>query len=151
MPYIATQLNPASYDITLGDKVLVENMAGEWVEHSLPYTLQPGEFVLLSSREYFNIPEYMEAQVQLKSSRAREGYEHLLAGYIDPGFSGNITLEVKNVKRYGTLPLVASMRLCQIRFMKVDMPCRKSYKETGHYMYNKGVHKSKVNLFGVPY
>ncbi|MFM7851231.1 MAG: dCTP deaminase domain-containing protein, partial [Flammeovirgaceae bacterium] len=77
-PFHFDQLNPASYDVRLAGEILVESKDGEWIQRTLPYILDPGEFVLGVTQEYFNIPAHMEAVFQLKSSRGREGYEHVL-------------------------------------------------------------------------
>lgn len=148
-PFHFDQLNPASYDVRLGPYILVETLEHGWVKQALPYILEPGEFVLGCTQEFFNIPSYMEAVFQLKSSRGREGYEHVLSGYIDPGFRGKVTLELVNVNRYRSLPLVKDMLIGQIRFMKTDQPCRISYDTTGHYQDDKTVQPSKTNVFGL--
>lgn len=148
-PFCYDQLNPASYDVRLGPDILVETLNGDWVQQKLPYILEPGEFVLGCTQESFSIPSYMEAVFQLKSSRGREGYEHVLSGYVDPGFCGKVTLELVNVNRYRSLPLVKDMLIGQIRFMKTDQPCRISYDTTGHYQGDKTVQPSKTNVFGL--
>lgn len=147
-PFNFDQLNPASYDVRLSDTIRVEKETGDWVEQSLPYAMAPGEFILGCTQEWINVPSHMEAVFQLKSSRAREGYEHVLAGFIDPGFSGEVTLELVNVNRYRYLPLVKGMLIGQLRFMKTDQPCRVSYATKGHYQNDRGVMPSKVSIFG---
>lgn len=147
-PYNENQLNPASYDVTLGQSIKIEDSLGEWKEISLPYDLEPGEFILGVTREWFNIPDNMEAQFQLKSSRGREGYEHVLSGYIDPGFSGQVTLELLNVRRYKKLPLREGMLIGQLRFMYTSSSCRESYKTKGHYMNDRTAQPSKTGIFG---
>lgn len=148
-PFRFDQVNPASYDVRLAGEIFIENKQGEWVKKTLPHILDPGEFVLGATQEYFNIPNYMEAVFQLKSSRGREGYEHVLSGYIDPGYSGEITLELVNVNRYRSLPLVKDMLIGQVRFMKTDQPCRVSYAIKGHYQGDRGVQQSRVNVYGI--
>ena len=113
LPYNPGQINPASYDVTLGPKILVEEQEG-WreVDISIPgFHMGPGCFVLAHTAEVVKIPPYLECTFQLKSSRGREGYEHALAGYIDPGFRGQVTLELTNLNRYHHLPLEAGMRI----------------------------------------
>ena len=70
----------------------------------------------------------------LKSSRAREGYQHALAGWIDPGWVGSkLTLELKNNRRYRSLPLYPGMRIGQIVFHTMSQTPIKSYTEVGNY------------------
>jgi len=144
-PYNQEQVNPASYDVTLADKILIEEPEG-WrkVDISIPgFKLPPGGFVLACTAETVSIPPYLECQFQLKSSRGREGYEHALAGYIDPGFEGQVTLELTNLNKYHWLPLQSGLRIGQLRFMKMDQPPMRTYAQTGRYQGDRGAVMSK--------
>lgn len=144
-PFNQEQLNPASYDVTLADKILIEEYEG-WreVDISIPgFQLAPGAFILACTAETVSIPPYLECQFQLKSSRGREGWDHMLAGYIDPGFQGQVTLELVNVNRYHWLPLRAGLRIGQLRFMKMDQPPLRDYSQTGRYFGDRGAVPSK--------
>jgi dCTP deaminase len=138
-PYKEDQLNPASYDVTLGGTVLTE-VAGEpgtWdgvdLDDGSTYWLQPNEFVLSCTREIIRLPETIEAIFCLKSSRGREGYNHMLAAYCDPGFTGRVTLEIHNCTRYTPLPLYRGMRIGQLRFAVLDSAPLRDYSKTGRY------------------
>ena len=144
-PYNQEQLNPASYDVTLGPKILIEEREG-WreVDISIPgFHMGPGCFVLAATAEIVKVPATLECTFQLKSSRGREGYEHALAGYIDPGFEGQVTLELTNLNKYHFLPLQAGMRIGQLRFMKMDQPPARPYSVTGRYQGDAGPVPSK--------
>ena len=147
-PFDPEMVNPASIDVTLGATLLREGGAGEnrWetvdIENGI-YSLAPGEFVLAHTAELIRVPNDLECVFNLKSSRGREGYEHLLAGYIDPGFVGSVTLELCNVNRYHRLPLEHGMRIGQLRFSKLDARPTRSYAVTGRYMNDQGVQESK--------
>ena len=155
-PFNAVQLNPASYDVRLGSDIRIEGKTvgpekyrQRWHEVSLEesiYYLAPGEFVLAVTQEFVRIPNDMEAVFQLKSSRGREGYEHALAGYIDPGFHGRITLELSNLNRRHEIPLQKGMLIGQLRFMKLDALPNRSYAETGHYHGDTTVQVSRVSI-----
>jgi dCTP deaminase len=147
-PYEPSQLNPASYDVRLGENFYIEMPDGAWQKRTAPYLIAPGEFVLAEIRETLKLPADIEAQFQLKSSRGREGYEHVMSGYIDPGYNGIITLELVNVCRYKALPLMPDILIGQIRFMKTDAPCRSPYWDGGHYQGDTGVTPSRVDLYG---
>lgn len=156
-PYRQEQLNPASYDVVLGATVLVEAQSrpkgrrktsenGEWLTVDIkkePLMLQPGEFVLAHTEETVSVPPELEAIFCLKSSRGREGYNHALAAYIDPGFVGRITLELKNYSRYRCLPLQAGMRIGQLRFTTMRQIPRLNYSDTGRYQGASTVEASK--------
>jgi dCTP deaminase len=155
-PFNQSQLNPASYDVRLGPMILVEGLAigpeerrRRWQEIDITkeaYMMKPNEFVLASTEEYINVPPSLEAVFQLKSSRGREGYEHALAGYIDPGFSGNVTLELSNLNQRHSLPLFQGMLIGQLRFASLSAIPLRSYAETGHYNGDVGVQPSKVAM-----
>lgn len=135
-PYEPELQNPASYDVTLGSKVLVEVSNGGWQEVDISVTtlyMQPGAFVLACTEELIRIPDDLEAIFCLKSSRGREGYNHMLAGYIDPGFHGRVTLELHNCTRFRQLPLYAGMRIGQLRFSRLDEIPHRPYSLTGRY------------------
>ena len=71
-----------------------------------PFMLQSGEFCLAETLELFNLPDDISCQFVLKSSRARDGLNHLLAGWCDPGWNGSkLTLELKNERLHHALPL----------------------------------------------
>lgn len=147
-PFNADQLNPASYDVRIGKNILRQMPDGAWHKMTTPYLLDPGEFILAEIQETISLPADIEATFQLKSSRGREGYEHVMSGYIDPGYSGVITLELVNVNRYKSLPIEEGMKIGQLRFMKTDAPARNPYWDTGHYQQDTGVTPSRVDIFG---
>ena len=141
-PFSMEFINPASIDVRLGKNLMIETPheadlelidISEYTKED-PYLLHPGEFVLAETVEKFRIPDRLSAQFVLKSSRAREGYQHLLAGWIDPGYRGRLNLEIKNIRRYHAIPLYTGMRIGQIVFHHMSQVPVKSYAETGHYL-----------------
>jgi dCTP deaminase len=144
-PYNPSQLNPASYDVRLAEQILIEAppVDGErvWYEWNLSkesYFLEPGEFILGCVKEVLNIPSQLEAIFCLKSTGGRQGYDHVLSAYIDPGYRGRITLELHNTNRFNRLELRNGMRIGQIRFSTIAERPRKTYAETGHYQGDMG-------------
>lgn len=149
-PYNKAQLNPASYDVLLGDKILIErppvNGLRSWEEVDISknnYWLVPGELILGCTYERVSIPYNIESVFCLKSSRGREGFDHVLSAYIDPGFSGRITLEIHNSNRFNSLRLYAGLRIGQLRFSSLDAKPRKTYDVTGRYHLDMGPEPSK--------
>jgi dCTP deaminase len=149
-PYNPLQLNPASYDVLLGSKILIErpsvNGLRVWEEFDLTngfYWLKPGEFILGSTDETVKIPSQVESVFCLKSSRGREGFDHVLSAYIDPGFEGQITLEIHNSNRFNSLKLYYGLKIGQLRFSKLDEHPRKTYDITGRYHLDMGPEPSK--------
>lgn len=152
MPFIEAHLNPASIDVTIGDRIMVETMAGrdlvtldilEYTEEH-PYWVEPGAFFLAETREIFNLPDYIGAQFVLKSSRARDGWDHAEAGWCDPGWYGSrLTMELKNARQIHSLPLWPGMRMGQMKFVLVSGTVEHSYAKTGRYNCDLGVMPSK--------
>ena len=150
-PFDPELVNPASLDVRLGENLLVEepkapallpySIAGHTQEN--PFLLQPHEFVLAETLEEFRLPDCIAGQLALKSSRAREGIEHLLAGYIDPGFAGRLTLELQNARSMHAVPLWPGMRIAQIVFHRMSMLPSKDYSMTGRYHGDTAVQGSK--------
>ena len=92
-----------------------------------PFILHPGEFVLGSSFEAVTLPDDVAARLEGKSSLGRLGLlTHSTAGFIDPGFSGHVTLELSNV---ATLPikLWPGMKIGQLCFFRLSSPAEHPY------------------------
>lgn len=151
-PFDPALVNPASIDVRLGDRVLIESAVGpEMVPQSIagfsetyPWLLLPGQFVLAQTLETFNLPDYIAAQFVLKSSRAREGLEHLLAGYCDPGWHGSVlTLELHNSRQLQKIPLWPGMKVGQMVFHRMSDTPRRSYAITGRYNGDQAVQESR--------
>lgn len=152
LPYDEDLLNPASIDVLLGDRLMIEvehrpELEIYGISHHTkdnPYWLAPGEFALAETREIFNLPEHIAGQFVLKSSRAREGLEHLMAGYCDPGWHGSrLTLELHNSRRYHNLPLWPGMKIGQMVFHVISGRPERSYAVTGRYNGDQAVTASR--------
>ena len=130
------RIQPASVDLRLNN--VVKRIDGETFTLGRgEYVLQPGEFILGSTIEYVSIPEDIVARVEGRSSIGRLGIMvHVTAGYIDPGFEGNITLELFNCSDKD-FPLNCGDALCQIVFEKLSSPCLHRYD--GKYQGDTGV------------
>jgi dCTP deaminase len=92
-----------------------------------PFILHPGEFVLGSTLEVVSLPDDLAARVEGKSSLGRLGLlTHATAGFVDPGFSGHVTLELANV---ATLPikLYPGMKIGQLCFFQLSSPAEHPY------------------------
>jgi dCTP deaminase len=145
-------INPASLDVRLGDSLLIESaespelvpypFAGHTADD--PYLLKPGQFVLAQTVEVFSLPANIAAQFMLKSSRAREGLEHLMAGYCDPGWHGSVlTMELHNSRQLWSIGLWPEMKVGQMVFSRMSQPPARTYAETGRYNSDAAVHGSK--------
>lgn len=151
-PFKRELVNPASLDVRLGDDLLIESVESEALvryplgrhseEH--PYRLVPGQFVLAQTIETFHLPSEIAAQFMLKSSRARSGLEHLMAGYCDPGWSGSVlTLELHNSRQLHPVALWPGMKIGQMVFHRMSATPVRDYRVTGRYNGDQQVTASK--------
>lgn len=91
------------------------------------FVLHPGEFVLAATLEYFSLPAHLAGRLEGKSSLGRLGLlTHSTAGFIDPGFSGHITLELSNT---ANLPIVLwpGMKVGQLALFAMSSPAETPY------------------------
>ncbi len=89
--------------------------------------LHPGEFVLGSTYEVVTLPDDLAARLEGKSSLGRLGLlTHSTAGFIDPGFTGHVTLELSNV---ATLPITLwpGMKIGQLCFFRLSSAAENAY------------------------
>ncbi|MGO2110913.1 MAG: dCTP deaminase [Pseudoclavibacter sp.] len=97
-----------------------------------PFVLHPGEFVLASTYEQVTLGTSFAARLEGKSSLGRLGLlTHSTAGFVDPGFTGHVTLELSNV---ATLPikLWPGMKIGQLCFFRLSSPSEEPYGSAKH-------------------
>ncbi len=122
---------------------MVEPYEGE------PFILHPGEFVLASTYEVVTLPDDVAGRLEGKSSLGRLGLlTHSTAGFIDPGFSGHVTLELSNV---ATLPikLWPGMKIGQLCLIRLSSPAEQPYGSSAYgsrYQGQRGPTASKSYL-----
>jgi dCTP deaminase len=172
-PYDPHRLQPVSYDLTLGDGYRIFRSDVHTIDtrddgsyddathygrvpswqthttgHTLPHTghtLRPGEFILASTAETITLSPAMAARVEGKSSLGRLGIAvHITAGFIDPGFEGQITLEIANLAPVSVL-LYPGMPIAQIVFEPITPPMY-DYSKTGHYQGQTGPTESRYRF-----
>ncbi|MEU3846438.1 dCTP deaminase [Micrococcus terreus] len=114
-----------------------------------PFILHPGEFVLGATYEQVTLPEDIAARLEGKSSLGRLGLlTHSTAGFIDPGFSGHVTLELSNM---ATLPikLWPGSKIGQLCFFRLTSPAEHSYGSgpySNRYQGQRGPTASRSHL-----
>lgn len=145
------QIQPASVDICLGNTfcTLEENEGktvslGEKLEYKkftqACFNLLPGQFVLASSLEYVSLPTDIAAFVEGRSSLGRMGLFVQNAAWIEPGFSGEITLEIFNASK-AIIELRAGYRIGQLIFVKTLTSAQQPY--AGKYQNQRGATGSR--------
>ncbi|MFC7249805.1 dCTP deaminase [Halomicroarcula sp. GCM10025324] len=158
------QIQPASVDLRLGSQFLEfqhanipcihpnsEAEVGEYVDETEvdeggEYILHPGDFVLGTTYERVEIPDDLIAHVEGRSSLGRLAIVvHATAGLCDPGYEGQITLELSNL---GTAPvaLTPGMRISQLTFTELKTPADRPYGEErgSKYQGQRGPQASKI-------
>ena len=92
-----------------------------------PFILHPGEFVLGSTLEVISLGDDLASRLEGKSSLGRLGLlTHSTAGFIDPGFSGHVTLELSNVANL-PIKLYPGMKIGQICVLQLSSPSEHPY------------------------
>lgn len=164
-PDLAKQLGPASLDIRLGNefkifnhskKAYVDPMDSKTfegltdlvkIENGQYFVFQPGQFILAVTLEEVSIPDDIGARIEGRSSWGRLGVIiHSTAGYVDPGFSGRMTLEMKNI---GMLPvfLRPGARICQLAFEKLSSPAVIPYSKKKGAKYFRDMLPTESRLY----
>ena len=147
-PFYYNQLQPCSYDLRLGCDL--KTIHGKTINlNDSDYTLKPNEFILGSTFEHVSIPNNISAFVDGKSSLGRLGIAvHITAGFIDAGFEGNVTLEIKN-NSDKQFKLSEGMLIGQLIFFELKSECMRPYGSDGlnsHYQNSEGTILSKYEL-----
>ena len=153
-PLEQNQIQPASVDIRLGDTFsIVEDSSSGIITmdreiqyktiQTNTYLLLPGQFVLATTMEYISLPDNLTAFVEGRSSLGRMGLFIQNAGWVDPGFQGEITLELFNANRCA-IELTSGRRVGQLVFAQMDVSAIQPYN--GKYQGQRGATGSRVFL-----
>lgn len=153
-PLEQSQIQPASVDIRLGNTFCIIDdtsngiiRLNEEIKYKTitteKYLLLPGQFVLATTMEYILLPDNLTAFVEGRSSLGRLGLFIQNAGWVDPGFEGEITLELFNANRCA-IELQAGHRIGQLVLAKMEQPALHPY--SGKYQGQRGATGSRVSL-----
>jgi len=112
-----------------------------------PFILHPGEFVLGSTFERVQLPNDLVARLEGKSSLGRLGLLiHSTAGYVDPGWEGNLTLELSNVANL-PITLYDGMKIGQISFQRLSSPAEVGYGDASIGSKYRGQRDPTASLY----
>jgi len=142
----SVKVQPVSIDLTLdhvGDVRGASITSGEWSE----LTMMGGSFALGTTCEVFSMPWDLVGMVMGKSSVGRAGLAVECAGLIDPGFNGQIVLELFNQLPGASVPLRRDMRIAQVVFFQLEQEVEMGYGELGaqsHYQGQMGITPSHL-------
>ena len=149
---VGKQIQPASVDLRLGTHFLKLD------EHNIPFIdlenpakyiaidkeeiiLPPHSFMLATTMEYVKLPNNLTAFVEGRSSIGRMGLFIQNAGWVDPGFEGEITLELYNANQL-PIKLKAGRRICQLVFAQMDQDAHYPYR--GKYQGQRSATGSQI-------
>lgn len=149
-------VQPAGVDLRLGDVFQRPNLetthflrphalnASDFIPVCHPlnedgeFLMRPGDFVLATTMEYVEIPDDLQGRLDQRSTYARCGlFMHLVAGNIEPGFKGYITLEILNASMR-TLALKPGERVVQLVLEPLTSPCMRDYASKGGRYHGQG-------------
>ena len=153
-PHDDEQIQPASIDVRLGNHFLkvdenrldVIRLDAEIQYEELTQDeiiIPPHSFLLATTCEYIRLPADVTAFVEGRSSIGRIGLFIQNAGWVDPGFEGNITLELFNANRL-PIRLLAGRRICQLVFARMDQMTQNPY--SGKYQGQRQTTGSRIAL-----
>jgi dCTP deaminase len=163
-PDLATQLGACNLDLRLGNiyrvfnhsrtpyidpqnsKTIAEITTEIVIKNGESFTLHSGEFILAMTKEYVEMPDDLMGRLEGRSSIGRLGVVvHSTAATVDPGFRGNITLELANMGRIPVL-LHPGMRICSLSFEQLTGPAMVPYykKKNAKYAGQKTPVASKI-------
>jgi len=149
-------VRPASVDMRLGPLLKLATLQEDepWRCIDLregSYRLSRGDFLLGATLEWIEIPDDRVGVLAGKSSRAREGLIVESAGYVDPGWDGELTLEITMLAP-GYVTLYLGMPICQIRFETLLTPPERLYghDESSHYQGSRGPVTSRTMVGRMP-
>lgn len=161
---IGTTLGACNIDLTLGNiyrvfnhsrtpyidpqnaRTLAEITTEIVIKKGEAFTLHPGEFILAMTKEYVELPDDLMGRLEGRSSIGRLGVVvHSTAATVDPGFRGNITLELANMGRIPVL-LYPGMRICSLSFEELTSPAEVPYyrKKSAKYAGQKKPEASRI-------
>lgn len=132
------KIGAASVDVCVGYEVMKEDGTKiNITDHTeeFPWVMEPGEFLLVVMLEHTIVPQDLSCLFLLKSTMARVGMSHSFAGWIDPGWDGYLTMELKNYNQERPLPLWPGMPIGQLIYMMTMVAGE--YK--GRYQHSVGV------------
>jgi dCTP deaminase len=152
------QIQPASIDLRLGGRFLkLDEHDVELIRLDRPLhyveleqdeiVIPAHSFLLASTREFIRLPDHLTAFVEGRSSIGRIGLFVQNAGWVDPGFEGELTLELYNANRL-PIKLQAGRRICQLVFAQMD--ARTSMPYQGKYQGQRNPVGSRIFLDSEP-
>ena len=138
-PYNKDMVNPASIDLRLHNKWMDYNTKNTITSDVI--TLYPNTYInrllkrpymlMIVTHEYLNIDTNVAGSIHLKTTPTRKGLGQIIGDWVDPGYSGRLTLLLYAHKK---ITLYYKQPICQLGLHELQGIAEHSYKDTGHYM-----------------
>jgi deoxycytidine triphosphate deaminase len=125
-------VNPASIDVRVGREMLLEVGPGEFRAVDLtagPVALGPGELAVVPTLEWLAVPQSFAVELTLKGLGASQGLAQSMATWLEPGWCGVATLELRNVTRHTPVRIEHGMRLAHLVVHALDQPAVRPQRE----------------------
>ena len=125
-------VNPASIDVRVGREMLLEVGPGEFRAVDLtagPVALGPGELAVVPTLEWLAVPQSFAVELTLKGLGASQGLAQSMATWLEPGWCGVATLELRNVTRHTPVRIERGMRLAHLVVHALDQPAVRPQRE----------------------
>ena len=125
-------VNAASIDVRVGREMLLEVGPGEFRAVDLtagPVALRPGELAVVPTLEWLAVPQNCAVELTLKGLGASQGLAQSMATWLEPGWCGVATLEVRNVTRHTPVRIERGMRLAHLVVHALDQPAVRPQRE----------------------
>jgi dCTP deaminase len=163
-PWDRALVQPASVDLRLGNSFRVfHNHRASAIDLRDPpsnlteqvaiadgdsFVIHPGEFCLGATLEYVELPDFVVARIEGKSSLGRLGLiVHATAGFCDPGWKGTLTLELNNLTRI-PIKLYPGLPIAQLSFMTLDAPAQRPYGHSDLGSHYQGQIEATESRYG---
>lgn len=126
-------VQPSSIDLRLGSLVRLARRDGSYLDYDVRERgqyLYQGDFALAATLETVTLPDDMAGHLAGRSTTARRGLIVESAGFVDPAWSGELTLELTNLSPAPVL-LVAGMPICQLILTRLTTQAERPYGSEG--------------------
>lgn len=148
-PFELDRLQGASYDVRVGKRLLISGHDCESdISEVGSVAIMPGDFAVLVSHEYFEIPQDMAINIGPKTYLTKKGIILQAGMQIDPGFKGHLILGIYNSSpRKYVIEYLGD--ICSIQFFKLQEPAKRIFKERPEYIRGEFPHETKDYLYSL--
>ena len=140
-PFEPLLLNPTSINLRVGKNIILNDQVHSISSYTRlkPMWISPGTWFLAETLEVVELSELHEAELCLRSSASRTGWNNRLASHVDPGWRGRLTVEFQNIRNHVDLGIFPGQELIQLRVKALPNAPHIPYGGRSHYQGRMGV------------